>query len=53
MKRPWRKLTIVVVVVLAALVVVQIAAEGLQEFSMLSHRPPADFSVPGLRGSKF
>jgi hypothetical protein len=53
MKRPFRTLSIGMVLVLAAVVLVEFAADGLQAFGTRGTPQPADFVLPNLRGNGF
>jgi hypothetical protein len=53
MNHPFRNLTIAVGVVLAVLVLIEVAADGLQAFGARGHENPADFVAPNPRGPSF
>lgn len=53
MKRPLRNLSIVVGLVLAALLLVEFAADGLQAYGTRGHQNPGDFAAPNLQGPGF
>jgi hypothetical protein len=53
MNRPFRNLTIAVGVVLAVLVLIEVAADALQAIGTRGHENPADFVVPNPRGPSF
>lgn len=53
MNRPIRTLSIVVILVLAVLVLIQFAADGLQALGTRGAPQPSDFVVPNLRGNTF
>ena len=53
MKHPLRNLSIIVVLVLAALVLINLAADGLQAFGTRGHQGTGDFVAPNPRGRAF
>jgi hypothetical protein len=53
MQHSLRNISIAVAVVLAALVLINLAADGLQAFGTRGHRGSADFAAPILRGPTF
>jgi hypothetical protein len=53
MGHPLRNLSIIVALVLAALVLINLAADGLQAFGTRGPHGSADFAAPTLRGPAF
>jgi hypothetical protein len=53
MNHPVRNLVIIVGVVLAALVLIEVAADGLQAFGTRGHQGPPDFVAPSPQGPTF
>jgi len=53
MQHSLRNISIVVAAVLAALILINLAAEGLQAFGTRGHQESTDFAAPILRGPTF